>query len=72
MASSSRTGPDSRGGKSASGAKSPESFQSLNDRNNAAEILQSYEKLSWFSMQRCEVSNCLTSNSHRALTVRRA
>ncbi|EMC94909.1 hypothetical protein BAUCODRAFT_34912 [Baudoinia panamericana UAMH 10762] len=33
---------------------SPESFDSLYRRNQAAEILQSYEKLSWFSFHRCE------------------
>lgn len=55
MASSSKTKPAARSGKS-SGAKSPESFQSLHQRNVAAEILQSYEKLSWYSMQRCEAS----------------
>lgn len=54
MASSSKTSSAARGGKT-SGTKSPESFQSLNRRNAAAEILQSYEKLSWYSMQRCEV-----------------
>ncbi|EME50072.1 hypothetical protein DOTSEDRAFT_20460 [Dothistroma septosporum NZE10] len=34
--------------------KSPESFDSLRRRNTAAEVLQSYEKLSWFSIARCE------------------
>jgi hypothetical protein len=36
-------------------ARSPESFDSLNERNRAAQILQSYEKLSWISFQRGEV-----------------
>ncbi|KAF2173186.1 hypothetical protein M409DRAFT_17131 [Zasmidium cellare ATCC 36951] len=35
-------------------ARSPESFDSLRTRDAAAEILQSYEKLSWFSFHRCE------------------
>lgn len=35
---------------------SPESHESFTRRNNAAEILQSYEKLSWYSYERCEVS----------------
>ncbi|KAK4636023.1 hypothetical protein CLAFUW4_00310 [Fulvia fulva] len=34
--------------------KSPESFDSLRRRNTAAEVLQSYEKLSWLSTSRCE------------------
>ena len=34
--------------------RSPESYVSLQHRNAAAEILQSYEKLSWYSFQRCE------------------
>lgn len=73
MASSSRPKPVPRSGKSVSGARSPESFQSLNERNNAAEILQSYEKLSWLSMQRCEVweSSFITgtsANYHQSLT----
>ena len=44
--------------------RSPESFQSLSERNHAAEVLQSYEMLSWYSFSRCEVchspkhSNC--------------
>ncbi|KAK3721825.1 hypothetical protein LTR37_002991 [Vermiconidia calcicola] len=46
MASSSRT--------TGKAPKSPESFESLARRNGAAEILQSYEKLSWYSFQRCE------------------
>lgn len=36
-------------------AASPESFDSLRRRNGAAEILQSYEKLSWHAFKRCEV-----------------
>jgi len=36
--------------------KSPEAFASLDQRNNAARILQSYEKLSWYSFYRSEVS----------------
>ncbi|KAK3057073.1 hypothetical protein LTR09_002111 [Extremus antarcticus] len=51
MASSSRT---PAAASSSRPPKSPESFESLARRNGAAEILQSYEKLSWFSMQRCE------------------
>ncbi|KAK4507245.1 hypothetical protein PRZ48_000980 [Zasmidium cellare] len=35
-------------------ARSPESFDSLRARDAAAEILQSYEKLSWLSFHRCE------------------
>ncbi|KAF2478999.1 hypothetical protein BDY17DRAFT_327807 [Neohortaea acidophila] len=35
-------------------ARSPESYESLARRNAAAEILQSYERLSWHSFQRCE------------------
>lgn len=46
--------------------KSPESFISLQNRNDAARILQSYEKLSWYSFQRGEVSVPL---SRRSLTV---
>ncbi|KAK4547879.1 hypothetical protein LTR36_010598 [Oleoguttula mirabilis] len=34
--------------------RSPESHVSLDRRNAAAWILQSYEKLSWWSFQRCE------------------
>ncbi|KAK3713795.1 hypothetical protein LTR37_008281 [Vermiconidia calcicola] len=49
MASSSRT--------TGKAPKSPESFESLARRNGAAEILQSYEKLSWYSLQRCESLN---------------
>ncbi|KAK5681115.1 hypothetical protein LTS10_006876 [Elasticomyces elasticus] len=33
---------------------SPEAFQSLYERNEAAEILQRYEMLSWYSFMRCE------------------
>ncbi|KAH9825778.1 hypothetical protein Tdes44962_MAKER03989 [Teratosphaeria destructans] len=36
--------------------KSPESHLSFARRREAAEILQSYEKLSWLSFERCEVS----------------
>lgn len=36
-------------------ARSPESYASLHRREAAAEILGSYEKLSWYSFQRCEV-----------------
>ncbi|TKA32887.1 hypothetical protein B0A50_01113 [Salinomyces thailandicus] len=35
-------------------AKSPESYSSLKTRMDAAETLQSYERLSWMSFQRCE------------------
>jgi hypothetical protein len=40
-----------------SGAKSrsPESYASVQRRNEAAEILQSYEALSWWSFHRAEV-----------------
>ncbi|KAK5175355.1 uncharacterized protein LTR77_000494 [Saxophila tyrrhenica] len=51
MASSSRVPSGAASGKA---PKSPESFESLACRNAAAEILQSYEKLSWLAMQRCE------------------
>ncbi|SMR42447.1 unnamed protein product [Zymoseptoria tritici ST99CH_1A5] len=40
--------------KSSRPARSPESFDSLNERNRATQILQSYEKLSWISFQRGE------------------
>ncbi|KAK3111217.1 hypothetical protein LTR53_013746 [Teratosphaeriaceae sp. CCFEE 6253] len=33
---------------------SPEAFESLYQRNSAAETLQSYEALSWHSFMRCE------------------
>lgn len=36
--------------------ETPESFESLANRNAAVKILQSYEKLSWISFERCEVS----------------
>lgn len=32
-----------------------ESIESQRRRNEAAEILQSYEQLSWYAYQRCEV-----------------
>lgn len=35
--------------------RSPESFESQQLRDNAAEILESYEKLSWVSFNRHEV-----------------
>ncbi|KAF7186809.1 hypothetical protein HII31_11769 [Pseudocercospora fuligena] len=35
-------------------AGSPEAYDSLRRRNGAAEILQSYEKLSWHAFKRCE------------------
>ncbi|KAK3675082.1 hypothetical protein LTR78_005016 [Recurvomyces mirabilis] len=35
-------------------SRSPESYHSLARRNEAAEILQSYEMLSWWSFARCE------------------
>lgn len=37
-------------------SRTPESIESLRRRNEAAEILESYEKLSWYSTARCEVS----------------
>ncbi|KXT11524.1 hypothetical protein AC579_6580 [Pseudocercospora musae] len=36
-------------------AGSPEAYDSLRRRNGAAEILQSYERLSWHAFKRCEV-----------------
>lgn len=42
-------------------ARSRESFESLYKRSQAAEILQSYEKLSWYSFQRAEVRNGATN-----------
>jgi hypothetical protein len=35
--------------------RSPESFESQRARDNAVEILESYEKLSWVSFSRYEV-----------------
>ncbi|QIW96817.1 hypothetical protein AMS68_002335 [Peltaster fructicola] len=51
MAASSSSSSYARG---ARGERSPESFESLRKRNEAVEILQSYEKLSWHSYARRE------------------
>lgn len=40
---------------SATRTRSPETHESLHRRNVAAEILQSYETLSWFALDRNEV-----------------
>jgi hypothetical protein len=51
--------PSSASTTSSKGRRSPESYHSLQIRVRAAEILQSYETLSWFSSSRCEVRMCL-------------
>lgn len=56
MASSSRN-PTTATATTTNPPRSPESHESLSRRNAAAEILQSYEKLSWYSFQRCEVGS---------------
>ncbi|KAK3628476.1 hypothetical protein LTR56_003855 [Elasticomyces elasticus] len=53
MASSSRR-PAPTPAPTGNSRHSPEAFQSLFERNEAAEILQRYEMLSWYSFIRCE------------------
>lgn len=48
-------------------ARSPESFESMRERDHAAEILQSYEMLSWYAIRRCEVCVLLRSIDHSSI-----
>ena len=58
MSATASSARSSRAGKSRH--TSPEGFESLQRRNQAAEVLQSYETLSWYSFQRCEVSQSIS------------
>jgi predicted alpha-1,6-mannanase (GH76 family) len=45
--------------KAAPRPRSPETHLDFNTRNNAAEILQSYEQLAWYALARNEVSKVI-------------